>query len=100
MSRPLSGVEYAVGVERSEHALETRLERAHANERNDPRDQPRRIRGNLIDVRQGVRKFRRRFADHCDWNVAESGFLRQHREDCLHHARREAVAYHDAVDVT
>ena len=42
---------------------------------------------------------RRRLADHRDRNVAEAGVLREHGEEGLDHARRKAVAEHDAVDV-
>ena len=44
-------------------------------------------------------KLGRRFADHRDRDVAEARVLGEHREEGFHHARRKAVAHHDAVDV-
>ena len=41
----------------------------------------------------------RRLADHRHRNVAEAGVLREQGEEGLDHARRKAVADHDAVDV-
>ena len=101
IARQQSGlrIEHAVGVERLQHALEPRLEGVHAHQRHHARDQPRRIAVDVIDIRQHLGEFGRRFADHRDRNVAEAGVLRQHREEGLDHARRKPVADHDAVDV-
>ena len=82
-----------------EHALEPRFEGAQANQWNDPRDKPRRVGGDVLDVGQGIRKFGRSFADHRDRNVAETRLLRQHGQECFHHPRREAVTDDDAVNV-
>ena len=41
----------------------------------------------------------RRLADQRNRNVAEAGILRQHGQEGFDHARRKAVADHDAVDV-
>ena len=92
-------IEHAVGVERLEHAFEPRLEGVHAHQRHHARDQPRRIAVDVIDIGQRLGEFGRRLADHRHRNVAEAGVLRQHGEEGFHHARRKAVAHHDAVDV-
>src|SRR5579862_1792193 len=71
----------------------------HAHQRHHARDQPRRIAGYVIDVRQAVEEISRRLADQRHRNVAEAGVLRQHGQEGLDHARRETVADDDAVDV-
>ena len=53
----------------------------------------------MIDIRQRLGEFGRRLAEHRHRQVAEARVLRQHGEEGLDHARREAVADHDAVDV-
>ena len=53
----------------------------------------------IVDIGQAFGEIGRRLADHRHRNVAEAGILGEHGQEGLHHARREAVAHHDAVDV-
>ena len=91
-------VDQAVGVDRLQRAAQMRFEGMLADQRQRGRDHLGGVAGDDLEVRQivGRRQIVRR---HDDGQVAETGILRQHREEGVDHARAETFAEHDAVDV-
>ena len=92
-------VEHAAGVERLEHPLQPHLEGVHAHQGHHARDQAFGIAADVVDIGQRFAEAVRRLADHRHRQVAAARVLREQSEEGLDHARRKAVADHDAVDV-
>jgi hypothetical protein len=93
------GIEHSVGLERSEHALEPRLEGVQAYQRHHAQHQAGRIAVDMVDIGRALGEIVGRPADHRHRNIAQGAFLAEYGQEGFHHARREAVAHHDAVDI-
>ena len=97
--RPVRAVDQALGVYRFKGPAQMCFEGVLADQRQRGRHHVRGVARNHLEVRQIVCR-QEIGARHHDGEMAETGILRQHREEGVDHARAETFGDDDAIDVS